>query len=128
MTTTDLGEFGFRELKEAGAILSAYGNGKLTSVAREFFDEDEVRVCMNQNSGYVFLTNSEYQALMLNDAGQLELWINLSYHGSEGFLEDLVDDAKSGMELEDIEELLENYEDFIQDEDIKELTKIISNY
>ena len=57
------------------------------------FDDDEVTIAFNTNSGYVFLTNSDFQAAMMN-GDDLELWHNCPYCGHEGFKEDMEHDPK----------------------------------
>ena len=84
MTTTNLADFGYRELAIAANLLKAYTSGQ----GPDEFDTEGVTVMMNQNSGNVFLTNEEYQVLMLN-GGSLELWHATPYNGHEGFAEEL---------------------------------------
>lgn len=83
-TTTDLSEFGYRELKMAGELLTAY----TSQGAPDDFEEDGVTVMMNTNSGSVFLTNSEYQVCLMN-GDKLESWYNCPNCGHEGFKEDM---------------------------------------
>ena len=90
MTTTDLSKFGFRELEETAQLLTAYINGGVP----EDFEEDGVTVMFNQNSGYVFLTNSEFQAAMLDDDGKLYSFYTTPYEGLEGSYEDLMEQYK----------------------------------
>jgi len=87
ITTTDLADFGFRELHEAGNLLKAYASNGL-----EGFTHDEVRVMMNRNSGNVFLVNSDYQVAMMN-GNDLELFYSCPECGHEGFLEDMEHDG-----------------------------------
>lgn len=61
--THDLREFGLRELKRASMLLESYKSGK----DKTQFLGDDVRVCFNKNSGYVFLTDSDYNTAMLDD-------------------------------------------------------------
>ncbi len=101
-TTTDLSNFGYRELSMARELIEAMEDQGLPST----FYDDEVVLMMNQNSGNVFFTNSEYQVAMLNDDGELKSFYWLSYHGHEGFAEDLYEAFKDGdIEREDFEEL-----------------------
>ena len=58
----------------------------------EDFYNDEVRPMMNMSSGYVFLTNSEYQVAMMN-GDKLESWYSCPECGHEGFLEDMQHDG-----------------------------------
>jgi hypothetical protein len=59
------------------------------------FEDDAVTVSMNVNSGYVFLTNSEFQVAMMNgdldENGKLESFYSCPECGNEGFAEDLKD-------------------------------------
>ena len=84
-TTTNLADFGYRELDMAADLLKAYANGK----GPNDFDTDGVTVMMNQNSGNVFLTNDECQVLMLDSDGNLDMWHYTPYSGHEGFADDL---------------------------------------
>ena len=83
-TTTDLADFGSREREMAEKLLKAWRIKGLP----ENFEYDEVTIMMNKNSGCVFLTNSEFQAAMMN-GDTLELWYNCPICGHEGFLEDM---------------------------------------
>ena len=62
MTTTNLSDFGYRELEMLEELLKAMREQGLPD---DFYDE-EVHPMMNQNSGNVFLTNSEYKVAMMN--------------------------------------------------------------
>jgi len=83
ITTTDLADFGSRERALMIDLLNAWREQGLP----DDFEYDEVRVMMNRNSGYVFLTNSEYKTAMMN-GDKLELWHNCGNCGNEGFAED----------------------------------------
>lgn len=115
--TDDLSRFGFIELKEAAKLLSAYCDDKMTPLARESFDGEGVHIAFNTDSGKVFLSNDEYQVLMLNEEGILDYWVWCSEHGSEGFLKDLAFDAENGnVPAEDCNEILENFDNYLSDE------------
>lgn len=90
-TTTNLAEFGYRELTKVRDLLTAMIDAGLPD---DFYDYGVVPM-FNKHSGCVFLTNSEYQTAMLNGE-KLETWYFLSYHGNEGFAEDLYIDFKNG--------------------------------
>lgn len=92
IVTSDLAKFGQREKKMAGVLLIAMGNGLPVD-----FNNDEVTVMMNTNSGNVFLTNSEYQVAMMND-GKLESFYSCPECGHEGFYEEIenLDNHQSG--------------------------------
>ena len=93
MTTTDLSQFGNRELGMAGELLTAYSENNLTQLARDYFDDSEITVMMNKNSGNVFLTNSDYQVLMMN-GDDLDLFITTPYdemhHEDKEYLLDMM--------------------------------------
>jgi hypothetical protein len=91
ITTTDLAKFGWREKKMAAQLLGAMIDQGLP----DGFDDDAVTVMMNTHSGCVFLTNSEYQAAMMN-GDKLEVWHNCPECGHEGFLEDMDHDGSHG--------------------------------
>jgi len=83
ITTTDLSNFGFRELKMLELLLTAM---RKQGLPQNFYN-DEVTPMMNTQSGCVFLTNSEYQIAMLNK-DKLEVWYSCSNCGHEGFKDD----------------------------------------
>jgi hypothetical protein len=84
-TTTNLADFGYREIKMARDLLDAYINNGLP----EDFDDSGVTVMMNRDSGNVFLTNEEFQVAMESD-GKLYSFYNSPYEGKEGSFEDLL--------------------------------------
>jgi hypothetical protein len=86
-TTTNLADFGFRQLKIVRDLLSAM----LEQGLPDDFEKDGVVPMMNMNSGNVFLTNSEYQVAMLN-GDKLESFYNSPYEGKEGFFDDLLNE------------------------------------
>ncbi len=86
--TENLADFGYRELDEAGKLLSAIKNG-----LPDDFDNQGIKVAFNMNSGYVFLTNDEYQVAMYDDESEeLYSFYNKPYEGLEGSYEDLLVD------------------------------------
>lgn len=105
--TEDLSKFGYRERVELEKILHAWNEHGLPS---DFWDS-EVRPAFNMNSGYVFLTNSEYQACMLcsGTPDTLEIWHTLPYSGEEGFMFDLQDLDRDTLHPDDVE-YLEQYD------------------
>lgn len=100
MITTDLADFGWRERRMAATLLTAmYDQG-----FPEDFEDDEVVIMMNRNSGNVFLTNSEYQVAMMN-GDKLESFYSCPECGHEGFREDMAhgeDNAECQRYLADI--------------------------
>jgi hypothetical protein len=99
--TSDLSHFGEKELHVVKSLIDA---AEKQGLPNDFWDND-VKIMMNRYSGNVFLINSEYQVAMMN-GDKLESWYFLSYHGYEGFLDDLLFMFDSGDILpEDFEEL-----------------------
>lgn len=90
ITTTNLEEFGARERALMVTLLTAWEKQGLPS---DFYD-DEVTCMMNKNSGNVFLTNSEYQAAMMN-GDKLETFYNCPECGHEGFFDEMKHDGNS---------------------------------
>ena len=119
-TTTNLADFGYRELDIAADILRAWADGNLPD---DFYD-DGVQLMMNTSSANVFLTNSDYQVAMLNNDGELESWYYLSYAGNEGFASDLYEQFKDGyIDEEDYEELASILEYEGLDDEAEEVRK-----
>ena len=83
ITTTDLSEFGYREIDMAQELLVAWVEQGLP----EYFYNDGVMVMMNKFSGNVFLTNSDFQVAMMNN-DRLELFYSCPECGFEGFKEE----------------------------------------
>jgi len=96
ITTTDFSRFGYRERRMAEELLKAWREQSLP----EDFYGDEVRIMLNTHSGYVFLTNSEYQVAMMND-DQLDSFYTDPETGEEGFKEELSEEAKERLGLTD---------------------------
>lgn len=88
VVTINLTRFGHRELKIAEELLKAWREQGLPS---DFYD-DEVTINLNTYSGYVFLSNSDYQVAMLN-GDQLESFYTDFETGEEGFKEELSEEA-----------------------------------
>ena len=84
ITTKDLADFGFRELKMAAELLTAY-----CEMPPEFL-EDGVHLMMNRHSGNVFLTDEEFNVAMMNE-GKLDAFLFTPYHGHEGFIDELAE-------------------------------------
>ena len=61
--TTDLADFGTREIRMARNLLDAW----LTHGLPDHFEHDGVTVMFNPQSGWVFLTNAEYQVAVMED-------------------------------------------------------------
>lgn len=89
VTTTDLADFGFREIKMLRDTLDAWVKHGLP----DDFEGSEVRAMMNKNSGNVFLTNSEYEVAMECD-GKLESFYSCPECGHEGFEHEMREDGE----------------------------------
>lgn len=121
MTTTNLSNFGYRELAILEELLKAMREQGLP----KDFCNDEVHPMMNQSSGNVFLTNSDYQVAMLN-GDKLESFYFLSYHGNEGFLDELIEDYDNGnIKVEDFEQLSDICEENGETEKAEEIRKAL---
>jgi hypothetical protein len=99
MTTTNLAEFGNIEREEAGKLLTAYSRNRNVC---PYFEDRGVQVMMNTYSGNVFLTDENFNVLMLN-GDNLEGFYNSPYSGHEGFFEELVEEWNEDWEKEDSE-------------------------
>lgn len=97
MTITNLAEFGNIEREEAGKLLTAYSRNRNVC---PYFENRGVQVMMNTYSGNVFLTDENYNVLMLN-GNKLEGFYNSPYEGHEGFFEELVEDWNEDWHQED---------------------------
>ena len=84
--TSDLAHFGARERALVVELLTAWQDHGLPFD----FDEDEVVPMFNRSSGYVFLTNANYEVALVQ-GGELVSHYWLSYEGHEGTLEELED-------------------------------------
>ena len=92
--TEDLADFGYREQEEAKNLFQAWRESGLPV---DFWNNG-VKIGFNMNSGYVFLTNSDYQVAMCttNEQDQLELYsfYTSPYEGKEGSFDDLLEEYK----------------------------------
>ena len=85
--TEDLAEFGYREQNMVMDLFIAWRANGLP----DDFENEGVRIGFNKNSGYVFLTNSDYQCCM-NVEGKLESYYYTPYEGHEGYYDELMVD------------------------------------
>ena len=81
--TTNLADFGSRERKHLIDLLTAWRGQGLPYD----FNNEEVVPMFNRDSGFVFLTNADYQVCMMN-GDNLETWRNCFNCNNEGFKED----------------------------------------
>lgn len=103
-----LENFGKREIDLAIKLLEQYKK----EIPDDWNDKD-VYLDLNLNSGKVFLANSDCQTMLLRDDDKLELWLTTPYDGKEGFIDDLV--------YEFFQDEIENYG--FSDFDIEKLKK-----
>lgn len=75
----DLSQFGYRELKEVAELLNKYLDSDITI--------DRLSVGFNNESGYVWLQDEDYNIYMLNGEN-LEQFFNCPECGHEGFKEE----------------------------------------
>lgn len=83
ITTTNLADFGYSEMKELSKILNAW----MANGLPEDFEGSGVHPMFNRNSVHVFLTNDEFQACRMN-GDELETWYYCFNCGHEGFKEE----------------------------------------
>ena len=93
-TTTDFSKFGSREREMSEELLKAWREQGLP----DDFDNDEVIIMLNLMSGYVFLTNSDYQVAMMN-GDKLESFYTDFETGEEGFKDELSNEAQKRLGL-----------------------------
>lgn len=86
-TTTNMADFGTREIKLARDLLDAW----VSSGLPVDFEQSGVVLMMNQNSGNVFLTNEEFQVAMECD-GKLYSFYTSPYSGVEGDFDNLLNE------------------------------------
>ena len=100
-------DFGYRELGEAGTLLSMYADGNVSRMGKDYFSGPYgIQVGFNKNSGNVFLVDEDYNVLMY-DGTELDLFINTPYSGEEGFYDDLME-MYEDLDEED-QEYLDNF-------------------
>ena len=116
MTTTNLAEFGYRELALAGEILTAYADRK---DACPYFTGEGVQLMMNTHSGNVFLTDEDCNVLMMN-GNKLEGFYSNPYEGHEGFFEDLLNDWNENWHEEDSDYLVRLAKDWNRKDELPE--------
>jgi len=78
--TSNLEEFGFREIKMAKDLLNAWVEEGLP----DGFYSVGVKIAFNKRSGLVFLTNEDHQVAMM-DGDKLEMFYYCHQCGAEGF-------------------------------------------
>lgn len=100
--TENLADFGYRERALASELLKA-------ELPENFYDQG-VRVAFNAMSGYVFLTNDDYQVALFN-GDKLALYHTTPYSGLEGFIDDLIiENEPNDINSEDADYIVEQAE------------------
>ena len=101
--------FGYRELEELNKLIHAYmhsgsvADGKRYAELPATWCDDGVYPDFNPNSDMVFLTNSDYQVLVLTEYGVVQ-WYTTDY-GHKGTLFDLADNIIYALATKDGEPL-----------------------
>lgn len=85
IVTEDWSKFEWREKKMAIELLTKWMNGEVQRVLDGLEPESGVRAAVNKHSGYVFLTNNDYEAFMLNGDSKIDIHLNCPECGVEGF-------------------------------------------
>lgn len=80
-----------RERELALELWNLLYEDKLTDLARAYFDDQTAEVFFNSNSGYVFLSDEDYNTVMIN-GGELDLFISTPYKGVEGFFDEVIEE------------------------------------
>jgi len=122
--TIKLDGFGIAEIREGADLLRMYLMDDMTSIANDYFVDDDVQLGYNDSSGIVFITNSEYQVLV-RDGNRLDLFIVLPWTGIEGTLDKLLVDLKYNADdfgFDDLDDL-SNYVDYMSESDKKLVLK-----
>ena len=112
--TEDYGKFGYREKAIAKDLIQALNDKKTP----DDFELTGVRVAFNMMSGYVFLTNDDYQVCMIDDENNLYSFYTLSYEGLEGDFDELLEQYED-MHPEDQEQFRDIAKNIGREEDIK---------
>ena len=113
IVTSDLAEFGNRELDEVVKLVKASKSG-----FPEDFHNEDVTIFFNKNSGCVFFSNGDLQVCMCDENGDLLSWYNTPYEGEEGFIFDLADRYHE-LHIEDREYVKEIRDKFYPDVELK---------
>ena len=93
--TSDLEDFGNREIEEQREILKAFYNEWYSQMFNDYFHQEKVQVMFNKMSGYVFLTNENCDAAMNvgTDEPTLEMHLSCPECGYEGTETEIIEDS-----------------------------------
>ena len=81
--TTDISKM---DLSEVTDMLTAFQQGNTTKAFKAMWYDEGTIPTLNEESGYCFLTNSDYQVAMMN--GSLSMFISCGECGREEFEQD----------------------------------------
>jgi hypothetical protein len=105
--TTNLSEFGRREIAMASELLNQLANRNTTELFDAYFTHEGTNLFFNKRSGYVFLNDENYNVGMINpNNGMLDLYITTAYTGTEGFINELMSEFDD-LHPEDQKQILE---------------------
>lgn len=76
------------DLSEVTPMLTAYQEENTTRAFKAMWCDEGTIPTLNQESGYYFLTNDEYQVAMNYDDGKLSMFISCPECGREEFEQD----------------------------------------
>tara|TARA_R110000824_G_scaffold396201_1_gene597525 strand:- start:958 stop:1323 length:366 start_codon:yes stop_codon:yes gene_type:complete len=100
--TTDISKM---DLSEVTEMLTAYQQENTTTAFKALWYDEETIPTLNQESGYCFLTNSEYQVSMMNE-GVLSMFINCGECGREEFEQEWTNELTRSIKCEGCKEVI----------------------
>jgi len=107
--TCGLNDFGSRELDMAVELLDKYKEAVRNGDYEELGLTTNIRLAMNTNSGYVFLTDDDYNVVMINpETKKAEKYYTCSNCGFEGFKDEFKNHSEDQDCLEDIRNQLQS--------------------
>jgi hypothetical protein len=94
--TSNLSEFGRRELLMAAELMEQLANRRTTALFDAHFTHENTTLFFNKRSGCVWLGDENYNVGMINPTltsfASLDLYITTNYTGTEGFLNELMEE------------------------------------
>ena len=90
IVSSDLSDFGIRELIEVEKLIKALRENGLPYD----FDNENLTIFFNRNSGFVFFTNSQNQNALCSE-GKLEEYFTCVECSNEGLLDEICDNIKT---------------------------------
>ena len=98
--TTDISKM---DLSGVTEMLTAFQQENTTPLFKAMWYNEDTVPTLNEESGYCFLTNSDYQVSMMNE-GKLSMFLNCSECGKEDFEQDWEVDFKGSQTCHGCEE------------------------